>query len=215
MKIAIDGPAGSGKSTVAKEISKRLGLPYLNTGLVYRGFAYVSILENLSEEGIFQVFEMPLKVEIDVSSTEIFYKNEDISQRLISEDVGERASQIAKIPAFRERINQFFRSLVGDKQVVAEGRDTGTHIFPEAQIKFFITASAEERAKRRYNQLKAEGIEANYEDILKAIVERDERDKNRPQYPFRPAEDAITIDTTGLTIEEVVERVLSIVKAKK
>lgn len=212
MRIAIDGPAGSGKSTVAKELSKRLGIPYLNTGLVYRAFAYISLLENL--EDILQVFEKPLEVKIDISSTEIFYKDENISQALISEMVGEKASQIAQLPAFRERINQFFRDLVGDKQVVAEGRDTGTHIFPQAKVKIFLTASAEERARRRYNQLKAEGISANYEDILKAILERDERDKNRPQYPFRPAEDAIIIDTTGLNIEEVVEKALSLIRAK-
>ncbi|MFN3598655.1 MAG: (d)CMP kinase [Aquificaceae bacterium] len=213
MKITIDGPAGSGKSTVAKEISKKLGVPYLNTGLVYRAFAYVSILENLEE--IFQVFEKPLEVKTDISSTEIFYKGENISQGLISEMVGQKASQIAQLPTLRERINQFFRNLVGDKQVVAEGRDAGTHIFPEAELKVFLTASAEERARRRYNQLRMEGISANYEDILKAIVERDERDKNRPQYPFKPAENAVIIDTTELTVEEVVERVISLVKARE
>ncbi len=215
MKITIDGPAGSGKSTVAKEVSKKLGVPYLNTGLVYRAFAYVSILEELSEEEIFQVFEKPLEVKADISSTEIFYKGENISQNLISEVVGQKASQIAQLPTLREKINQFFRNLVGDKQVVAEGRDAGTHIFPEAELKVFLTASAEERAKRRYNQLRVEGISADYEDILKAIVERDERDKNRPQYPFKPAEDAVIIDTTGLTVEEVVERVISLVKARE
>ncbi|MFN7065146.1 MAG: (d)CMP kinase [Aquificaceae bacterium] len=211
MKIAIDGPAGSGKSTVAREVSKRLGIPYLNTGLVYRALAYIGMLEGLSIGEILEVFGKPFEVKIGVSTTEVFYRGEDISQRLASEAVGERASQIASIPELRERINQFFRSLVKG-QVVAEGRDAGTHIFPEANLKIFLIASAEERARRRYIQLREQGVEAIYDNILKAIVERDERDKNRPLYPFEPAGDAIIIDTTHLTIEEVVEKIIGLIR---
>ncbi len=214
MKIAIDGPAGSGKSTVAKEISRRLNIPYLNTGLVYRAFAYVCMVEGLDSSEVFKVFEMPIEVRLDIARTVVIYKGEDISQRLGSEEVGKRASEIASLPSFRERINQFFRSLVGQEQVVAEGRDAGSHIFPEAELKIFLTASPEERARRRYVQLKEEGIEVSFEEVLKAIMERDERDKNRPLYPFRPAEDAIIIDTTGLSPEEVVEKILSLVEER-
>ncbi|MFN3975512.1 MAG: (d)CMP kinase [Aquificaceae bacterium] len=212
MKIAIDGPAGSGKSTVAKEISKRLNIPYLNTGLIYRAFAYICMVEGLKD--VIKVFERPVEVRLDVAKTVVLYKGEDISYKLGSEEVGKMASQIASLPSFRERINQFFRSLVKQGQVVAEGRDAGSHIFPEARLKVYLTASAEERARRRYMQLKEEGIDANFEDILRAIIERDERDKNRPLYPFRPAEDAIVIDTTGLSPEEVVERILRLVEEK-
>ncbi len=214
MKIAIDGPAGSGKSTIAKEVSKRLNLPYLNTGLIYRAFAYVCMVEGLKDGEVFKVFEMPVEVRLDVARTVVVYKGEDISHKLGSEDVGKWASQIASLPGFREKINQFFRSLVGNGQVVAEGRDAGSHIFPEADLKVFLTASPEERARRRYIQLKEEGIEVSFEEVLKAIIERDERDKNRPLYPFRPAEDAIIIDTTGLSPEEVVEKILSLVEEK-
>jgi len=113
MKIAIDGPAGSGKSTVAKEISKRLNIPYLNTGLVYRAFAYICMVEGLKENDVIKVFEKPIEVRLDIAKTVVIYKGEDISHKLGSEDVGKRASQIASLPGFREKINQFFRSLVG------------------------------------------------------------------------------------------------------
>lgn len=214
MKITIDGPAGSGKSTVAKEVSRRLGFPYLNTGLIYRAFAYVCMLEGLKEEEVFKVFEKPLEVRLDIASTEVFYGGEEIGQKLGSEEVGKIASQIATLPAFRERINQFFRGLVDDMQAVVEGRDAGTHIFPGAELKIFLTASPEERARRRWEQLRVEGREMDYQEILRAIVERDERDKNRPLYPFRPAEDAVLIDTTQMGIEEVVERVLELIKER-
>lgn len=210
MRITIDGPAGSGKSTVAKEVSKRLGIPYLNTGLVYRAFAYVCMQEGLEDErDILRLFERPPHVVPQVGETLVYYQGKEISPLLSSEDVGRVASIIASYPSFRERINEFFRSLMNHKQFVAEGRDAGSFIFPDADIKFFITASVEERAMRRYKQLKAQGIEITYEDVLRALVERDERDKNRPLYPFLPPKDAIVIDTTNLSVEEVVERVLS------
>ncbi|MCX8164475.1 MAG: (d)CMP kinase [Aquificaceae bacterium] len=214
MKIAVDGPAGSGKSAVSKELSRRLGIAYLNTGLVYRAFAYVCALENLEKEEVLKVFEKPLEVRLGVASTEVFYRGEEISQKLASEEVGRMASQIAILPSFRERINSFFRHLVGDGQAVVEGRDAGTHIFPQAELKVFLTASAEERARRRFEQLKSKGIEVDYKEILKVILERDERDTKRPIYPFKPAEDAIVIDTTNLSLEEVVERVLSLIKER-
>lgn len=212
MKIAIDGPAGSGKSTVAKEVSRRLEIPYLNTGLLYRAFAHICLLKGIDPNRAVGVFEEPLKVELQPGNTKVYYGDEDISPYLASEEVGGMASRIGAVPAFRERINHFFRSLVGDGQVVAEGRDTGTHIFPDADIKVFLTASPEERARRRYEQLKAQGV--SYEEILRAVIERDERDRGRPMYPFRPAEDAIIIDTTGLSPEEVVEKVLALVEER-
>ena len=214
MKITIDGPAGSGKSTVAKEISRRLGIPYLNTGLVYRATAYVCMIEGLEEREVLKVFDSPVRVELGIARTEVFYREENISDRLGSEDVGKIASQIATFPAFRERINQFFRSLVGEKQAVIEGRDAGTHIFPNADLKIFLTASSEERARRRYEQLKSEGFQVDYQEILRAIIERDQRDASRPLYPFKPAEDAVIIDTTEMELEEVIEKVLELIKER-
>jgi len=211
MKVAIDGPSASGKSTVAKLLSRELGLPYLETGLLYRVFAFLSLKEGISD--LEKLFSFPLEVELKVGKTVVKVKGKEIpEEELRTEEVGRRASELASLPPFRERINRLFRSLVGEGAVV-EGRDAGTHVIPEAPYKFFITASAEERAKRRYLQLKEMGKEVSYEEVLKAIRERDERDKNRPKYPFRPAPDAVIIDTTGKSPEEVVSEILSLIKS--
>ncbi len=209
MIITIDGPAASGKSTVARGVSERLSIPYLETGLAYRGFGYIASLEGLGEERdrILSLFGN-IELRIEVGRTRILYRREDISDKLSGEEVGRLASKIATIPEFRERLNELFRDVVGGSQAVVEGRDAGTHIFPDADIKFFITASAQERARRRYNQLISMGKEADYERILNAIIERDRRDMSRPKYPFKPAEDAIIIDTSGMTPEQVLNTVM-------
>ncbi len=216
MKIAIDGPAGSGKSTVAKRISQVLNIPYLDTGALYRVFAYISLVKGVDPayvEGLLKLFEEDIRVQPSIGKTHIYYKGKPLEDRIRTEEVGRQASIIASLPEFRERMIRFFRELVGDAQVVAEGRDVGTHIFPDAPLKFFLTATPEERAKRRCEELRSKGQSADYGEILRAILERDERDRNRPLYPFRPAEDAIVVDTTGMNVEEVVELLLQRIKA--
>ncbi len=210
MKITIDGPAGSGKSTIARLISLRLKIPYLETGTVYRAFAYILLREkeNANEgRAVNLVRERPLGVKMDVGSMEIHYKGRDITGELGGEDVGRVASIIASFPSFKEEINKYFREIVKG-QAVIEGRDAGLYIFPDADIKFFITASPEERAKRRWKQLRERGEEVSYEEILKSIKERDDRDTKRPKYPFKPAKDALIIDTTNMTVEEVTTHIL-------
>ena len=213
MKIAIDGPSASGKSTIAKELSLALKIPYLETGLVYRTFGYILKIRNIPLENWELVFEEPIQVVPEVGRTIVIVENKTINEEeLKTEEVGKYASQLGAIPEFRERINAFFRSIINEKQIIVEGRDAGTHIIPEAPLKFFITASPEERARRRYEQLKALGKDVSYDEILKQIRERDKRDMERPKYPFRPAEDAMIIDTTGKTPEEVLEYILDVVK---
>ena len=213
MKIAIDGPSASGKSTIAKELSLTLKIPYLETGLVYRTFGYILKIRNIPLENWELVFEEPIQVVPEVGKTLVILENRTIDEdELKTEEVGRYASKLGAIPEFREKINAFFKSIINDKQVIVEGRDAGTHIIPEAPLKFFITASPEERARRRYEQLKALGKDVSYEEILKQIQERDRRDMERPKYPFRPAEDAVIIDTTGKTPEEVLEYILNVVK---
>ncbi len=210
MKITIDGPAGSGKSTIARLISLRLKIPYLETGTVYRAFAYILSREKENpdeKKALNLVKKRPLEVKMDVGSMEIHYKGEDITGELGGENVGKVASIIASFPSFKEEINKYFREIVKG-QAVIEGRDAGLYIFPDADIKFFITASPEERAKRRWKQLRDKGEEVSYEEILKSIRERDERDTKRPKYPFKPAEDALIIDTTNMTVEEVTTYIL-------
>jgi len=214
MKIAIDGPSASGKSTIAKLLSQRLGIPYLETGLLYRLFGYIAYKRGTTELPLEELFKEDFKVVLDVGKTEVYWRGKRLSEELRGEEVGRYASLLGEVPAFRERMIKFFRELVGFSQMVGEGRDVGTHIFPQADYKFFITASPAERARRRYLELKGKGTDVSYEDILKAIQERDHRDANRPLYPFKPAEDAHIIDTTNKTVDEVLEYILSIIKEK-
>ncbi|AAC07867.1 (d)CMP kinase [Aquifex aeolicus] len=212
MKIAIDGPSASGKSTVAKIISQKLNIPYLETGLVYRTYAYVSLKFKVPIQDIDKLFSLPVKVVPKIGKTEVYIEGKPVNEEdLRSEEVGKRASELGSIPEFRERINKLFKEIINNKQMVVEGRDAGTHIIPEAPVKVFITASPEERAKRRYEQLKELGYEVSFEEILQKILERDKRDMERPKYPFKPAEDAVIIDTTRKSVEEVVEEVLKII----
>jgi cytidylate kinase len=213
MKIAIDGPAGSGKSTIAKILSKELNLPYLDTGKVYRAFAYIAKEEGIdmtNTKQVLSLFDKAPVVHISVAKTEVSIGGKCLDVELKGEDTGRYASMMGSIPEFRERMVKFFRKLVGDAQVVAEGRDVGTHIFPDAPIKLFITASLEERARRRFLELSG----VSFQEVLKALAERDKRDMERPIYPFKPAEDAIIVDTTGKSVEQAVEEVLRIIKGR-
>jgi len=210
MKIAVDGPSASGKSTLAKGISLHLKIPYLETGLVYRTFAYLSLTKGTTS--LKDLFSGELEVIPGVGKTVVKIHGREVKEGLLrTEEVGKRASELGAVPEFRERINKFFRSIIGNKQMVVEGRDAGTHIIPEAPVKIFVTASPEERAKRRLHQLLKMGVRTTYEEVLRQITERDRRDMERPLYPFKPAPDAVIIDTTGKTPEEVLKEVLRII----
>ncbi len=216
MKIAIDGPAASGKSTVAREVSLRLKIPYLESGLAYRTFAYLVLqrrgsVNSVSWEDLRDLFGL-VDILPRVGVTEVRVRGERIDHILGTEEVGRVASLIGTVPEFRENINRFFRRVIGKGQIVVDGRDAGTHIIPEADLKVFLTASPEERARRRMTQLEAKGVPADYQAVLKDILERDRRDRERKAYPFRPAEDAVIIDTTGRTVEDVVGEILTLVK---
>ncbi|WP_457600284.1 (d)CMP kinase [Hydrogenivirga sp.] len=219
MRIAIDGPAGSGKSTVARELSIKLSLPYLETGLAYRAAGYLLFerygrLESVSWDMLEPLLGR-LEIEPKVGGTEVRADGRRLNEELRDEEVGRLASLVGTLGEFREYINSLFREIIGSGQAVVEGRDAGTNIIPDADLKLFITATPEERARRRYEQLRRLGREADYETILEKILERDNRDINRKDYPFKPAPDAIVVDTTGKDIEEVLREVLSIVESKR
>ncbi|RLJ71374.1 cytidylate kinase [Hydrogenivirga caldilitoris] len=218
MKITIDGPAGSGKSTVARELSVRLNLPYLETGTAYRAAGYLLLRgkgENfsLSWEDLKSLLT-ELEIIPMVGETVVKVGGKRLEGELRDERVGKMASLVGTVKEFREYINELFRSVIGERQAVVEGRDAGTNIFPDAELKLFITATPEERARRRYEQLKKLGKTANYDEILTEIIERDKRDMEREIAPLKPAPDAVIIDTTGRSVEEVLSQILELIKEK-
>lgn len=217
MIIAIDGPAGSGKSTIAKMLAKELGYTYIDTGAMYRAVALMVKRLGINPDNANAVVEIMKKVQIDLKPAEngvqVFLNGEDVSKEIRTEEIGKIASKIARHSEVRKILVQMQRELgLRAKNVVIEGRDTGTVIFPDADIKFFFTASPEVRAERRYRELKEKGLNISYEEILKEIKERDHLDETRKDSPLKPAPDAIIIDTTNKSLSEVFQDVLKIIK---
>ena len=217
MIIAIDGPAGSGKSTVAKELSKRLGFTYIDTGAMYRAIAYKIKEECIDPEDLNAVLNLmkgiDIKLEQSNDEVKVFLNGKDISPYIRTEEIGKIASKIARFSEVRKILVGMQREIgKKSKDAVIEGRDTGTVIFPDAEIKIFMTASPNVRAKRRWEELKKKGIEISYQQILREIKERDHLDETRKDSPLKPASDAIIIDTTDRSIEEVLNQILEIVK---
>ncbi len=215
MIIAIDGPAGSGKSTVAKLLAKRLGYTYIDTGAMYRAAALKLLKLDVDlndEEKIMNILE---NTEIVLNQSQVILDGEDVSNLIRTEEIGNIASIIARYPKVRKWMVSKQRDLgLKSKNVVIDGRDAGTKIFPDADLKIFMTASPEIRAKRRVDQLKEKGFIVDYNHILQKIIERDKLDYERKESPLRPTEDYIIIDTTDKTIEEVIEFIISYVEKK-
>ena len=206
--IAVDGPTASGKGTVAQRVARILGFHYLDSGALYRLTALSAVKKNMSltdEHGLANLAaELPCRFEGD----EVFLANEDVSNAIRAEEIGNAASRIASLPAVRQALYGLqlqFREAPG---LVADGRDMGTVLFPHASLKVFLTASVEARAQRRHKQLIDKGFSANIDDLRSDLSERDARDANRPIAPLKPAEDAHLLDTSELTAEQAVERVL-------
>lgn len=215
MIIAIDGPAGSGKSTIAKLLADKLGYTYIDTGAMYRAVALKLVRLNIDlndEEKIMNTLE---NTEVILEQSKVFLDGEDVSKFIRTEEIGNVASIIARYPRVRKWMVSQQRELgLKAKNVVIEGRDAGTKIFPDADLKIFMTASPEIRAKRRVNQLKEKGFTVDYNHILQKIIERDKLDYERKESPLRPTEDYIIINTTDKTIEEVIDFITSLVEKK-
>jgi cytidylate kinase len=205
MKIAIDGPAAAGKGTLTKLLAKKIGATTLNTGKLYRVVAFSIQGENIEEEAIANSANFLQFLEKYGENTEIYSQENSIL-----------TSKISAIPQVRANLLQFQRDFASSRNpVILEGRDIGTHILPNADFKFYITATAEERAKRRFEQERENGINANFEEILQAVIQRDNQDQTRTQNPLKPAVDAIIIDTTGISIEESLGRILSFLEIEE
>ncbi|WP_456382665.1 (d)CMP kinase [Persephonella sp.] len=219
MIIAIDGPAGSGKSTIAKMLARELGFTYIDTGAMYRAVALKvkrAGIDPSDEKAVLKLMEnTDIKLEPAENGVRVFLDGEDVSGLIRTEEIGKIASQIARFSQVRKRLVQMQRELgLKAKNAVIEGRDTGTVIFPDADVKIFMTASPEERANRRYRELVLRGLDVSYEKILTEIKERDRLDETRKDSPLRPAEDAVIIDTTGKELNQVFQEVLQLVKKR-
>ncbi len=205
--IAVDGLSASGKGSLCSSLSKILNLPYLNTGALYRAIGLK--LKQLNFNNFNNVSDL-----LGIASSIDFSKLED--PELFTEEIGGLASKVAKIQEVRDFLLKFQKDFCNnEKGAILDGRDTGTTICPEARYKFFITASAEERAKRRYKEMVEKGIDLDYETILQKIKERDFNDINRPNSPLKKADDAIEIDTTNMGKEDVLNKVLEIININK
>jgi cytidylate kinase len=214
--ITIDGPAGAGKSTVSKMLARKLNFLYLDTGAMYRAVALRAQREGVdpNDEGGLEKLCQRLEISFqeDREGQRVICQGEDVTEGIRDPEIGWMASTVSMKRPVREALVRMQRKIGSREKIVAEGRDTGTVVFPRAKYKFFLNANPQERARRRFRELAARGLAVNLEEIKKEMKERDEQDSSRQLAPLRPAEDARMIDSTGLTPEEVVERILEIIK---
>jgi len=213
--LTIDGPSGAGKGTVSRLVAKELGWHYLDSGAIYRALALGITEKDIEHGSIDDIVEAALAMDLHFECSEdraVWLNGQDIADLLALESTGNIASKIAVIPQVRAALLQKQHNFLQPPGLVADGRDMGTVVFPEAKYKFFLTASAEERAQRRYKQLKLKGIDANLSQITADIQERDQRDSERQFAPLIPAADAVYIDSSTLSISDVVAEVLSLIR---
>lgn len=217
--VAVDGPGGAGKGELTKRLAKALGYDLLDSGAIYRVLAYAvrkAGLAMFDEDSIVQEAEvLSLSFEIQDDGVHVFLGAEDVTKAIRTEECGLNASKVAPHPLVRQALLQRQRDFRKEPGLVADGRDMGTIVFPDAQVKIFLDASPEVRATRRKLQLEQAGKEADYDLILKEITERDERDRNRPVAPLKAAEDALIIDSTNMTIDEVFNTAMDYIKSKQ
>jgi cytidylate kinase len=216
--VTIDGPSGSGKGTVARRVAAELGYHLLDSGAIYRLLALAAGRAGVAlddEAGLVRVAgAMRLAFSSDGDDPRAWLDGDDVTDQARTEACGDQASQVAALPAVRKALLQRQRDFLRPPGLVADGRDMGTVVFPDAEVKIFLTASAGERARRRHKQLKEQGVGVNLPTLLEEIEARDRRDAERPVSPLVPAEGSVPIDTTGLSVEAVVDRVLSQVRRR-
>ena len=217
MIVAIDGPSGAGKSTLAKRVAKELRFTYLDTGAIYRALALKILRRGVDLNDTRALSDIVGDSDIDLrgrdGQVQVFLDGEDVSASIRTPEISQMASKASAIPMVRHRLLDLQRDLGRRGNVVAEGRDIGTVVFPDAQVKIYLNASIEERARRRYNELRAAG-EVSFSETINEMEERDKRDSERDIAPLRIADDAFVLDSSGLTADGVAEKVLELIKSE-
>ena len=218
LNIAIDGPAGAGKSTIAKMVSKKLNCIYVDTGAMYRAVALFFIKNGIGSDDEKRIAKEIENIQVDIQfeagDQKVLLNGKDVTEEIRAERVGNWASEISKYTLVREYLVKMQREVATKQDVVMDGRDIGTVVLPQANVKIYLTASSKVRAMRRYNELTQKGVFCDIHDIEQGIMERDAQDMNREISPLRQAKDAILIDSSNMTIDEVVEKIVSLARER-
>lgn len=215
--IALDGPAGAGKSSIAKRAAKALDYIYVDTGALYRTIGLAATRSNVEPKPSKEVNKLLSEIKVDLTFNNkgeqiVLLNGEDVSGEIRTPEASMTASKISAVPSVREYLLDLQRNMAKAHNVIMDGRDIGTVVLPDAQIKIFLTASPEARAKRRYKELCEKGMNVKYEDVLSDVIQRDYNDTHRDVAPLKPAEDSITVDTTELDFEQSVDKIISVIK---
>ena len=217
--IAIDGPAGAGKSTIAKRVAEELNFMYVDTGALYRAVALCAIQKNIEPDDSQRVSEMLSEIKVQLAFNYRFEKvvlldGRDVSSRIRTPEVSMAASKISALPQVRAYLLDLQRDIAKENNVIMDGRDIGTVVLPDAKVKIFLTASPQVRAERRYKELSEKGVNVSFDEVLRDVNERDYNDSHRKTAPLKPAEDSVFVDTTDLDFEQSVEKIISVIKER-
>ena len=219
MNIAIDGPAGAGKSTIAKRLAKKLGFIYVNTGAMYRAMAYYFLQHNIDAKDENAIAAACPDVDVTITyengEQQVLLNGENVNGVIRNEEVGNMASSTSVYPVVRKKLVELQRQLAKSADVIMDGRDIGTCVLPDAQVKIYLTASSATRAKRRYDELTEKGVSCDLAEIEKDIIDRDYRDMHRETSPLRQAEDAVLVDSSEMNIDEVVDAIYQVYSEAK
>ena len=212
ISVAIDGPAGAGKSTIAKIVGKKFDLMYINTGAMYRAAALMAERNHIKPEEVEKLVKLVDTMEIHFENDDLVLNGINVQEEITMPEISAIVSNYASIPEIRSKLVQLQRNIAEKYNVIMDGRDIGTHVLPNADVKIYLTASASERANRRYKELCEKGIACNLQEIENDIIARDEQDMNREIAPLKQAEDAVLVDSSHMTVAEVVENIIAIYK---